>query len=247
MGSEQKIENREGALVELEHLSKTFQEGETQRTVLSQVSLMIAPGEFIVLLGNSGSGKSTLLNLVSGIDQPTDGIIRINKLAITEMNERSRTLLRRDQIGFVFQFFNLIATLTVLENVTLPQELAGRSLREAQTSALKLLEQVGLLDRKDTFPDKLSGGQQQRVAIARALAHNPQLVLADEPTGNLDEETGEKVLQLLLDLTRKTGKTLIMATHNLEIAKFADHVLRVQDGHLIPVTIQPDALTEIAL
>lgn len=247
MGSEQKIENREGALVELEHLSKTFQEGETQRTVLNQVSLTISPGEFIVLLGNSGSGKSTLLNLVSGIDQPTDGIIRINGLAITEMNERSRTLLRRDQIGFVFQFFNLIATLTVLENVTLPQELAGRSLQEAQTSVLGLLEQVDLLDRKDTFPDKLSGGQQQRVAIARALAHNPQLVLADEPTGNLDQETGEKVLQLLLDLTRKTGKTLIMATHNPEIAKLADHVLRVQDGQLLPVTVQPDTLTELTV
>lgn len=247
MGSEQKIENREGALVELEHLSKTFQEGETQRTVLNQVSLTISPGEFIVLLGNSGSGKSTLLNLVSGIDQPTDGIIRINGLAITEMNERSRTLLRRDQIGFVFQFFNLIATLTVLENVTLPQELAGRSLQEAQTSVLGLLEQVDLLDRKDTFPDKLSGGQQQRVVIARALAHNPQLVLADEPTGNLDQETGEKVLQLLLDLTRKTGKTLIMATHNPEIAKLADHVLRVQDGQLLPVTVQPDTLTELTV
>lgn len=245
MQSEQKIEN--GALVELEHLSKTFQEGETQRTVLSQVSLTIAPGEFIVLLGNSGSGKSTLLNLVSGIDQPTEGVIRINQMAITEMNERSRTLLRRDQIGFVFQFFNLIATLTVLENVTLPQELAGRSLRDAQVSALKLLERVELLDRKDTFPDKLSGGQQQRVAIARALAHNPQLVLADEPTGNLDEETGETVLQLLLDLTRKTGKTLIMATHNPEIAKLADRVLRVQDGHLIPVAIQSDTLTKIVL
>lgn len=248
MGSEQKTaSDQQGALVELEHLSKTFQEGDTERTVLSQVTLTFSPGEFVVLLGNSGSGKSTLLNLVSGIDQPTNGTIRINGAAITEMNERSRTLLRRDQIGFVFQFFNLIATLTVLENVTLPQELAGRSIKDAQASALTLLEQVGLLDRKDTFPDKLSGGQQQRVAIARALAHNPQLVLADEPTGNLDEETGEKVLGLLLDLTRKTGKTLIMATHNPEIAKLSDRVLRVQDGQLIPVTIQPDTLSEIAV
>lgn len=245
MGSEQR--NQAGALVELEHLSKTFQEGDTERTVLNQVTLTISPGEFIVLLGNSGSGKSTLLNLVSGIDQPSSGVIRINGLAITEMNERSRTLLRRDQIGFVFQFFNLIATLTVLENVTLPQELAGRSLKDAQISALKLLERVGLIDRTETFPDKLSGGQQQRVAIARALAHDPQLVLADEPTGNLDEETGEKVLQLLLDLTRKTGKTLIMATHNPEIAKAADLVLRVQDGQLIPIAIQPDTSREVAV
>lgn len=246
MGSEQKTANEEGALVELEHLSKTFQEGETQRTVLDRVSLTILPGEFIVLLGNSGSGKSTLLNLVSGIDQPDNGLIKINGLAIAEMNERSRTLLRRDRIGFVFQFFNLIATLTVLENITLPQELAGKSTKAAQASALRLLEQVELLDRQNTFPDKLSGGQQQRVAIARALAHNPQLVLADEPTGNLDAETGEKVLNLLLDLTRETGKTLIMATHNPEIAKCADRVLRVQDGQLIPVTIEPNKLTEVA-
>lgn len=246
MGNEQKTENKEGALVELDCLSKTFQEGETQRTVLDRVSLTILPGEFVVLLGNSGSGKSTLLNLASGIDKPDSGLIRINGLAIAEMNERSRTLLRRDRIGFVFQFFNLIATLTVLENITLPQELAGKSTKEAQASALRLLEQVELLDRQNTFPDKLSGGQQQRVAIARALAHNPQLVLADEPTGNLDAETGEKVLKLLLDLTHKTGKTLIMATHNREIAKFADRVLRVHDGQLVPVTIEPDKLTEIA-
>ena len=237
MGSENTNNGSPGALVELERLSKTFQEGDTQRTVLTDVTLTFSPGEFIVLLGNSGSGKSTLLNLVSGIDQPSAGTIRINGAAITEMTERSRTLLRRDQIGFVFQFFNLIPTLTVLENITLPQELAGRSPKLAQTSALKLLEQVGLLDRQNTFPDKLSGGQQQRVAIARALAHDPQLVLADEPTGNLDEETGETVLQLLVDLTRKTQKTLIMATHNPEIAKLADRVLRVQDGHLIPVDL----------
>lgn len=246
MGSENSHPNQ-GALVELENLSKTFQEGETQRTVLNSVTLTFASGEFIVLLGNSGSGKSTLLNLISGIDQPSTGTIRINGSAITDMSERSRTLLRRDQIGFVFQFFNLIPTLTVLENITLPQELAGQSPQAAQTSALRLLEQVGLRDRKDTFPDKLSGGQQQRVAIARALAHDPQLVLADEPTGNLDEETGETVLQLLVDLTRKTHKTLIMATHNPEIARLADRVLRVQDGHLLPVAIHPDTLTEIAV
>jgi putative ABC transport system ATP-binding protein len=245
VGSDNKHD--QGALVNLENLSKTFQEGETQRTVLNNVTLTFSAGEFIVLLGNSGSGKSTLLNLISGIDQPSTGIIRINDAAITEMTERARTLLRRDQIGFVFQFFNLIPTLTVLENITLPQELAGYSPQVAQTSALQLLEQVGLRDRKDTFPDKLSGGQQQRVAIARALAHDPQLVLADEPTGNLDEETGETVLQLLVDLTRKTHRTLIMATHNPEIAKLADRVLRVQDGHLLPVVIHPDTLTEVAV
>ncbi|KAM3098381.1 ABC transporter ATP-binding protein [Phormidesmis sp. 146-12] len=221
-----------GALVQIENLSKTFQEGEMQRTVLNQVSLTFEPGEFVVLLGHSGSGKSTLLNLISGIDQPSSGIIKVNGVSVTELDERSRTLLRRDQIGFVFQFFNLIPTLTVLENVMLPQELAGRSSQVAQQSAMKLLEQVELADRKDTFPDKLSGGQQQRVAIARALAHSPLLVLADEPTGNLDEETGQRVLEILLDLVRATNKTLVMATHNPDIARRADRVLRVQDGQL---------------
>jgi putative ABC transport system ATP-binding protein len=237
-------EDEVGASVRIERLGKVFQEGEMQRTVLSDVSLTLTPGEFIVLLGNSGSGKSTLLNLISGIDQPSTGTIWINQLAITELDERSRTLLRRDQIGFVFQFFNLIPTLTVLENVTLPQELAGWPSQMARQSALKLLDQVGLADRVDTFPDKLSGGQQQRVAIARALAHNPSLVLADEPTGNLDEETGQRVLQLLLNLTRSVHKTLIMATHNPAIAQLADRVLRVQDGHLVQVTEPANAIEE---
>jgi putative ABC transport system ATP-binding protein len=225
----------QGTVVEVRNLSKTFQEGEITRTVLNHVDLTFQAGEFIVLLGRSGSGKSTLLNLVSGIDQPSSGTISIDGVEMTALDERSRTLLRRDRIGFVFQFFNLIPTLTVLENITLPQELAGVSSQVAQEKAKARLEQVGLLDRCSTYPDKLSGGQQQRVAIARALAHNPQLVLADEPTGNLDEETGEKVLQLLLDLTRRDGRTLIMATHNPEIALCADRVFRVQEGHLSQV------------
>jgi putative ABC transport system ATP-binding protein len=224
-----------GALIEIEHLTKTYQEGESVRTVLQDVSLKFVPGEFVVLLGQSGSGKSTLLNLISGIDGVDGGVIRINGAEITSLDERSRTLLRRDEIGFVFQFFNLIPTLTVLENVTLPQELAGLSLAQAKVSAMALLEQVGLTGREGAFPDKLSGGQQQRVAIARALAHDPKLVLADEPTGNLDEETGNLVLKLLLDLVRTGGKTLIMATHNPEVAAMADRTLRVQDGKLIPL------------
>ncbi|HEY9631080.1 MAG TPA: ABC transporter ATP-binding protein [Coleofasciculaceae cyanobacterium] len=227
-----------GALVQIEQLSKLYQEGEVQRAVLRDVDLTFQPGEFVVLLGHSGSGKSTLLNLISGIDQPSSGVIRVNGVAITALDERSRTLLRRDQIGFVFQFFNLIPTLTVLENVTLPQELAGISFAVAEKTALDLLNQVGLADRALTFPDKLSGGQQQRVAIARALAHDPQLVLADEPTGNLDEETGQKVLNILLNLTRSANKTLIMATHNPDIARNADRILRVQDGQLVPVNLQ---------
>jgi len=234
-----------GATVELVDLCKNFQEGDVTRLVLNRINLQFQPGEFVVLLGHSGSGKSTLLNLVSGIDQPSSGTIRISDVAITELDERSRTLFRRDRIGFIFQFFNLIPTLTVLENVTLPQELAGKSSAEARQSAHALLTQVGLGDRLDTYPDKLSGGQQQRVAIARALAHNPQVILADEPTGNLDEETGQRVLELLLNLTRSTRKTLIMATHNPDIARHADRVLRVQDGQLVRVIVHPDAIEEV--
>ena len=234
-----------GARVELSELYKDFQEGDINRRVLNGINLQFEPGEFVVLLGHSGSGKSTLLNLISGIDRPSSGTIRINDLAITELDEKSRTLFRRDRIGFVFQFFNLIPTLTVLENVTLPQELAGKSPAVARQSALNLLNQVGLGDRLDTYPDKLSGGQQQRVAIARALAHDPQVILADEPTGNLDEETGARVLELLLNLIRTTGKTLIMATHNPDIARHADRVLRVQDGYLIPVIVHSDLAEEV--
>ena len=146
--------------------------------------------------------------------------------------ERERTLFRRDHIGFVFQFFNLIPTLSVLENVTLPQELAGRDRRTVEAAAMTLLDRVGLADRHDAFPDKLSGGEQQRVAIARALAHDPLLVLADEPTGNLDDENGRRVLALLLELTRDAGRTLLMATHNPDIAPLADRVLELHDGQL---------------
>lgn len=230
---------RAGACVELEQVQKMFQEGETERLVLDRASLTIAAGEFVVLLGHSGSGKSTLLNLISGIDRPTMGTVRVDGQAITALDERSRTLFRRDRMGFVFQFFNLIPTLTALENVALPQELAGIAPEIAQQKALQLLDQVGLADRSDSFPDRLSGGQQQRVAIARALVHNPPLVLADEPTGNLDEETGQRVLHLLLSLTQEANKTLIMATHNPDIARRADRILRVQDGHLVPIPNHP--------
>lgn len=216
----------------LEGLSKSFVEADQTRIVLDSVDLEIQNGQFVALLGHSGSGKSTLLNLISGIERPSSGRVSISDVPITELSERERTLFRRDYIGFVFQFFNLIPTLTVLENVTLPRELAGDDDELTQAAAMRLLQLVGLEDRRDTFPDKLSGGEQQRVAIARALVHDPMLVLADEPTGNLDEHTGEQVLDLLLSLTRRRGKTLIMATHNPEIARTADRVVRVHEGHL---------------
>jgi putative ABC transport system ATP-binding protein len=220
-------------IVQIRGLSKEFEEGDRTRAVLDGVAAEFWPAELAVLLGKSGSGKSTLLNLISGIEKPTSGDVYIDGTAITRLSERDRTLFRRDHIGFVFQFFNLIPTLTVLENVTLPQELAGRYGLRSREKALALLEQVGLADRLTSFPDKLSGGEQQRVAIARALAHNPLLVLADEPTGNLDEETGQRVLSLLLELTRAAGKTLIMATHSPEAVPLADRVFSIHDGQLL--------------
>lgn len=221
------------SIVQISGLTKAYQQGGRRRAVLDGVDLEIQSGEFFVILGKSGSGKSTLLNMMSGIDKPDAGQIRIGDVEITAMSERQQTLFRRDHIGIVFQFFNLIPTLTVLENVTLPAELKGANRREIEKRGRDLLERVGLADRADTFPDKLSGGEQQRVAIARALAQEPALVLADEPTGNLDEETGENVLVLLLELTRDAGKTLVMATHNPEIVPFANRICRIHDGDLV--------------
>ena len=226
-------------IVQIRGLSKAYTEGSRLRPVLDAVDLEIAPGEFFVLLGKSGSGKSTLLNLMSGVDHPDAGQIIIGGTDITALNERQQTLFRRDHIGIIFQFFNLIPTLTVLENITLPDELRGMSRRDSEKPARALLERVSLSDRADTFPDKLSGGEQQRVAIARALAHEPTLVLADEPTGNLDEDTGKAVLQLLLELTRNAGKTLVMATHNPDIMPLADRVCRIHEGKLIVTFNEP--------
>ena len=222
--------------VELVNVSKTYNEAGRPHPVLCDVTLALPEGQFVAILGRSGSGKTTLLNLVAGIDVPTAGQIRVAGQPITHLSERERTLFRRANIGFVYQFFNLIPTLTVLENVRLPLELLGGG-TEATTHALELLAQVGLADRADSFPDRLSGGEQQRVAIARALASSPRVVLADEPTGNLDLETGMAVLDLLCRLTSARGRTLLIATHSRSVAASADRVLRVEDGRLIPVSI----------
>jgi putative ABC transport system ATP-binding protein len=227
--------------IRIEQLSKRYQEGVRQglaqtRSVLEGANASFARGEFVAILGKSGSGKSTLLNLISGIDLVDSGRIWLDGQELTAMDERRRTLFRRENIGFIFQFFNLIPTLTVLENVRLPLELSGKE--NGNGRAALLLEEVGLSDRAKTFPDRLSGGEQQRVAIARALVHNPLLVLADEPTGNLDEETGRSVLGLLDRLTRQAGKNLIMVTHSQEAAAFADRVLALKEGQLVEMEEQ---------
>ncbi len=219
-------------MIILNDVSKAYSEAGQQRWVLRNVNAHFLPGECTVLLGRSGSGKSTLLNLVSAIDSPTSGMIYVDGTNLTTMSEHERTLFRRRKIGFIFQFFNLVPTLSVFENLLLPLELNGIADANGRRHALDLLEQVGLADRRDTAPDRLSGGEQQRVAIARALVHNPVLLLADEPTGNLDIDTGRQVLDLLDTLTKQTGKNLFMVTHSPEVVGLADRVLRIVDGKL---------------
>lgn len=224
--------NQPDGFLRLENLSKHYDEGGQRRVVLKDATVCFRRGELVAILGRSGSGKTTLLNLISGIDRADGGAVFLNGENLSAMDENSRTLLRRRRIGFVFQFFNLIPTLTVLENVRLPLELNGMQ-NHGNRRAEELLAEVGLPDRVNTYPDRLSGGEQQRVAIARALVHDPDLVLADEPTGNLDEETGRQVMALLDRLTRQAGKSLVLVTHNPEAAAYADRVFLLRDGRLV--------------
>jgi putative ABC transport system ATP-binding protein len=222
----------DAALVRLEGVSKYFDEGGQRRVVLRELSATFQRGEAVAVVGRSGSGKSSLLNLLSGIDLPSSGMISIGSQVITSLGERERTLFRRRSVGFVFQFFNLIPTLTVLENLLLPLELNHAADAQGRARAHELLTQVGMGDRAGTYPDRLSGGEQQRVAVARALVHDPLLVLADEPTGNLDAETSAQVASLLDSLTRQAGKTLILVTHSAELAATTDRIFRMHEGHL---------------
>jgi len=223
-------------VVRISALRKVFWEGDRQRTVLDELDATFAAAELVVLMGRSGSGKSTLLNLISGIDLPTSGSVTIGSTELTSLSERERTLFRRRNVGFVFQSFNLVSTLTVIENLLLPMELNGRSERE---EANILLDRVGLRDRARSYPDRLSGGERQRVAIARALAHHPRLILADEPTGNLDFDTGAAVMTLLEALVREQGATMIVATHDPDIIPRADRVVLLRGGRLENVADGP--------
>ncbi len=221
------------AFLRFHNLTKSYHEGDVRRVVLQNAHAEFQSGEITAIIGKSGSGKSTLLNLISGIDEPDSGQIWVNGQDLTALPERDRTLFRRARIGFVFQFFNLIPTLTVGENVSLPLELNHVPRPSVNVKARELLAAVGLLERWDTFPEKLSGGEQQRVALARALVHDPFLILADEPTGNLDEETGAQMMALLVRLTREQNGTLLIVTHSPEAASIADRVLRLSHGQLI--------------
>ena len=220
--------------VRLTNLTRSFHEGEQLHAVLQSLDATFVRGEKVALRGRSGSGKSTLLNLISGIDVPDDGEVEIDGQLITAMSERDRTLFRRKHIGFVYQAFNLVPTLTVADNVRLVLELNAVKGDTAAKRISTLLDQVGLIDRAGSYPDLLSGGEQQRVAIARAVAHGPSLVLADEPTGNLDDKTADEVLKMLDDMVSDAGGTMIVATHSARVAKTCDRVLELHDGRLAP-------------
>lgn len=219
-------------MLSLDDIYLRYSEPQGKRTVLRGVSMAIQAGECVALLGRSGSGKSSLLNIIAGIDQPTRGRVRIQGTELTGLDERSRTLYRRRHIGFVYQFFNLLPTLTVRENVLLPLDLLNEGRGPRARRALELLDELGLAERSDSYPDRLSGGEQQRVALIRALAHDPPLVLADEPTGNLDLETGSQVLGLMERLVRRRGNTLVIVTHSTEVAQFADRRMRLEAGRI---------------
>lgn len=218
--------------IQVSGLRRRFSEGSTEHPVLRGIDLEIKQGETVALRGRSGSGKSTLLNLISGIDTPDAGRVTVAGIDITGLSEHDRTVFRRRHIGFVYQAFNLVPTLSVSDNLRLVLELNGVPSADASKRIDELLDAVGLLDRADSYPDVLSGGEQQRVAIARALCHKPEVLIADEPTGNLDDNTAEKVLGLLEDLVHTSGRTLLIATHSVAVASRCDRVLELHNGRL---------------
>ena len=217
--------------LELHGLYKSYFDGSGDHHILKGANLKIEKGETVAILGSSGSGKSTLLNLIAGIDLPDQGEVRIDGKSLGQMSEKNRTLLRRRTMGFVFQSFNLIPTLNVYENLMLPLELNQISKNSGIIS--QMLEALGLKGREESHPDRLSGGEQQRVAIARALIHQPSLLLADEPTGNLDAETSQEMLKIINHLVHRSRTTMIMATHSQEVIEWVDRVLGIEDGKLI--------------
>jgi putative ABC transport system ATP-binding protein len=217
-------------MIRCTELCKTYRLGAAEITALRGVSLEIDRGAFVAIMGQSGSGKSTLLHLIGGLDRPTDGELLVDGRLIAQMSDDRLTLFRRARIGFVFQFFNLLPALTAAENVALPLVLGGVAKAEAEEQAGGLLARVGLERRRTHLPEQLSGGEIQRVAIARALAYGPPILLADEPTGNLDSKTGESILQLLRVINRDDGCTIAMVTHSQEAARSADRVITLRDG-----------------
>lgn len=219
-------------MISLNHVSKIF-DGKRKATALEDINLEITKGEVVSIMGPSGSGKSTLLNLIAGLDRPTKGDIRIEGQSLSTLSDDELTRVRRDKIGFIFQFFNLLPTLNCVENVALPLHLRGWPRRKIQERARELLEMVQLGHRLEHLPEELSGGERQRVAIARALSVYPPVLLADEPTGNLDTRTGEEILKLIQDLHAKLGSTIMIVTHDLDVAEQCSRTVSLRDGHIV--------------
>lgn len=225
-------------------LSHAYTTGQTRTHILDDASLEVTAGQTVALIGRSGSGKSSLLNLISGLEPITDGNVTLNGVSMKKLNDHQRTLLRGKQIGFIYQSFNLIPTLSVNDNIALPLALAGISHAEQAPRIHELLLAIGLESRGDDYPDRLSGGEQQRVAIARALVHKPALILADEPTGNLDAKSGRQVLQLLTNLVKNQHSAMLLVTHSMEVARSTDRVLILEQGKI--ESLSDDALQQSA-
>ena len=226
-------------ILEVTHLTKTYSSGSKSLTVLSDISFSIEGGDKLSIVGSSGSGKTTLLGLCAGLDRATSGSVVLNGIRLDELNEDERAYVRNQHVGFVFQNFQLLPTLTALENIMVPMELRGE--KGIKQRALELLDRVGLSERHDHYPTQLSGGEQQRISIARAFSNNPKILFADEPTGNLDEETSEKIESLLFELNRESGTTLVLVTHDLELAQKTDRIIRLKGG------VVQNAQTEVIL
>jgi putative ABC transport system ATP-binding protein len=232
--SDGKAEN--GHLISLRQVVKTFETAAGSFTALRGIDLQVKPGEFLAVVGKSGSGKSTLLNMITGIDRPSSGEVLVGDKAVHKLNEGQMAVWRGRNIGIVFQFFQLLPTLTLIENVMLPMDFCNTyPARQRQPRALQLLAQVGIADQADKLPTALSGGQQQRAAIARALANDPPILVADEPTGNLDSHTAEAILQLFQDLSR-SGKTVLVVTHERDIARWSTRIIKLADGEIVNET-----------
>lgn len=223
-------------LVQLEQISKTY--GDHAVRALHDITLTIAAGEFLTLMGPSGCGKSTLLNILGGIDRPSSGRVLFENNDLTTLNDEKTTLFRRRNVGFIFQFFNLLSTLTVFENVALPLELEHMARAEVHDRVTNILARIEMKHRMEFYPAQLSGGEMQRVAIARALVHSPRLVVADEPTGNLDSENGRAVLELIATLNQERNATVVMATHSTEAASYSGRIVLMRDGSIVKETEQ---------
>lgn len=234
-------------ILQVNNLTKTFTSGDRKLTVLNDVSFSVEPGTTCAVVGPSGSGKTTLLGLCAGLDKPTSGTATLNGRDLTKLNESQLSVIRNREIGFVFQTFQLISTLTALENVMVPIELRGTPYREVEQRALELLDSVGLGDRTTHYPTQLSGGEQQRVGLARAFIHEPGILFADEPTGNLDRETGMQIEELLFDLNRSQNTTLIIVTHDRELAEKCDRVIELKAGEIYKDSASKKGLAEAEL